>query len=173
MVRLSWKLKSAVSYGLRLLVRFDRVDSSHRLLATTFSYLASNLKAGLPSQTITVDTAWTPALEYRYRYLLASDINLEVYRRYRLIGSKTARRVPFDLGVQYLLDGSKIQSLEMPPPKSRAEKNSYSLRARDKSQKFYSNTQANTVLFFRGRSRILFERNTLNPTYERSTWMDA
>jgi hypothetical protein len=140
MVRLSWKLKSAVSYGLSLLVRFDRVDSSHRLLATTFSYLASNLNAGLPSQTITVDTAWTPALEYRYRYLLASDINLEAYRRYRLTGSKTARRVPFDLCVQYPLDGSKIQSLEMPPPKSRAEKNSYRLGAGDKSRGFTQNS---------------------------------
>jgi hypothetical protein len=116
MVRPSWKSESAVSYGLSLLDKFDRVDSSHRPLATKFSYLASNLKAGLPSRTITVDTVWTPALEYRYRYLLASDINLEAYWRYQLIGSKTSRRVPLDLCARYPPDAPKTQSLEMSPP---------------------------------------------------------
>ena len=47
-------------------------------------------------------------------------------------GSKTARRVPIDLCARYPLDGSKIQSLEMPPPNRRAEEYSYHLGARDK-----------------------------------------
>jgi hypothetical protein len=126
--------------------RFDRVDSSHCPLATTFSYLASNLKEGLPSKTITVYTVWTPALEYRYRYLLASDINLEAYWKYRLIGSKTARRVLLDLCARYPLDGSKIQSLEMPPSKSRAVEYSYYLGAGDKFRGFTQTLK--TILSF-------------------------
>jgi hypothetical protein len=118
MVRLSWKSESAVTYGLSLLDRFDELASLHRPLVTMFSGLASNFRAGLPGQGIIVDTMWTPALEYRYRYLLASELNLEAYWRYRLVGSKTAKRVPLDLCARHPLDSLKIKNLEMQPPKS-------------------------------------------------------
>jgi hypothetical protein len=135
MVRLSWKSTSTLTSGLSLLDRFNKLDSSYGPLATIFSWLASNLGAGAPEKSIGVVLRRIPSLEYRYRYLLASELELEAYWRYRLAGNKTPGRVPLDLCALYPLNGSEIQDLEMSNPKQ-VEEHSQSSEAGDENSGF-------------------------------------
>jgi len=113
-LRLSWRSRRMITYGLNLATR-DGTD--HLGVAGKFCDIAEKQKR-FPSQpqTFTVEVLDQQAIQYQYRYLLACPTGLQAYWRYRLLPNMAHGAVPANLCELLPLRSREIQELESPDP---------------------------------------------------------
>ncbi len=111
-VRLSWRSRRMITYGLSLATPTSVDDLE---IARKFCDISEKQKA-LPSkpQTFTVEIADYQAIQYRYRYLLACPTGLQAYWRYRLLPEMPQGAVPANLCELLPLRSREIREMESP-----------------------------------------------------------
>ncbi|PVH72899.1 hypothetical protein DL98DRAFT_595551 [Cadophora sp. DSE1049] len=106
MVKLSFKSKGAVAFGLSLL---EKLEGSDHELARKLCALAPDPQPSPESYyEITVSFRYVPTAEFRYRYLLASPKGLQAFWRHRLGQNVMIGSVPLDLCQRYSLNSADV-----------------------------------------------------------------
>ncbi len=112
-VRLSWRSRRMITYGLSLVTR---TSADHLEIARRFCDISEKQKA-LPSkpQTFTVEVPdYYQRIQYQYRYLLACPTGLQAYWRYRLLPDMQHGAVPANLCELLPLSSREVQEMESP-----------------------------------------------------------